>query len=126
MRFPSFSTLMTFTRTCCPTETNSFGSVTRRRLISETCSRPSTPPRSMKAPNGVRVFTVPVSSAPGAIAFRVSSARAEGAEAADIDVEAALVPSRHLSFHRQAIFVHLPQLIETGFPARQFSGDPHI
>ena len=76
MRLPSFSTLITLTRTCCPTETTSFGSLIRRRLISETCSNPSTPPRSMKAPKGVRVFTVPVSSAPGTITFLISSARA--------------------------------------------------
>src|SRR5438132_12753290 len=30
----------------------------------------------MKAPNGVRVFTVPVNSAPGTIVLRVSTARA--------------------------------------------------
>ena len=65
MRLPSFSILMTLTWTSWPIWTSSFGSVTRRRLISETCSRPSMPPRSTKAPNGVSVLMRPVSSAPG-------------------------------------------------------------
>src|ERR1043165_3830495 len=79
MRLPPFSTLMTLTRTSCPTATTSFGLLTRRRLISETWRRPSTPPRSTNAPNGVMVLIVPVSSAPGPMAFRVSSARAAAA-----------------------------------------------
>src|ERR1043165_3189490 len=55
MRLPLFSTLMTLTRTCWPTCTTSLGLLTRRRDISETWSRPSTPaPRGLLQRGQVR------------------------------------------------------------------------
>ena len=53
IRFPSFSTLVTLTVTSWPTVRTSLACATRRREISVTWTRPSTPPRSTNAPKSV-------------------------------------------------------------------------
>src|ERR1035438_2308133 len=54
MRLPSPASFVTLTVTSWPTARTSFGCATRRREISVTWTRPSTPPRATNAPNSVR------------------------------------------------------------------------
>ena len=69
MRSRLGSTSSTCTSTSSPTETTELGWSTWRHDSSETCTRPSIPPRSMKAPNGTTEETVPRRTSPG---FRLS------------------------------------------------------
>src|SRR5207244_3318613 len=52
--------------------------------------------------------------------------RAKRAEAADVDVEAALVARSDFPFHRQTVFVHLPQLVEARFATRQLPRNANV
>ena len=72
IRFPSFSTLVTLTDTSWPTVRASLACATRRREISVTWTRPSTPPRSTNAPKSVIERTLPVRTAPRTILSRIS------------------------------------------------------
>lgn len=70
IRSESFSTDLTFTSTSCPTLTTSSGESTCSCESSDTCTSPSTPPISIKAPKFVKRATLPLITSP---ALRESS-----------------------------------------------------
>ena len=64
MRWVSLLILITWTFTVSPIPRISLGWLTRRQAMSVTCRRPSTPPRSTKAPYSVMFLTTPSTTSP--------------------------------------------------------------
>ena len=75
MRRSSGSILITFSSISWPFLTKSFGRVTWPQLMSLMWSKPSNPPRSIKAPKLVKLLTSPLTESPIWVRWKKSSRR---------------------------------------------------
>src|ERR1035437_3876869 len=100
------SNLRILTVTSRPTWSISEGCVMRPYDISVTCSRPSMPPRSMKAPYSVRFFTVPTTVAPSERCSRVTLLR-ELISSSSASLRETTTLARGLGVREQHVAFHL-------------------